>query len=302
MKIVIFSILLAVVRASADDGDVSVSLSFSKLCQGKDVSDNGSCSKEAKEKMTEISNQIASIQASIASIQAQQSKIIERIVKQEKNNQLALEKALEKHLKSIVSTSHLAPIQPTAPLTTQTTSIPTSSELGLGFKETEDGIVVLKHDYTKHSTVFNDNGWNEYKSGFGKPEDENYWLGLENMHKLTSVGRWKLKVKIWGQSKDAEGEWESIAVASESDKYRLTVGKKISMTNLSRDPMLDNGGGGSMNGMAFTTRDNDNDEFSTRNCAKVFEGGWWFRDCYYMCLTCNSSKQKASMWIKQIEN
>ena len=34
------------------------------------------------------------------------------------------------------------------------------------------------------------------------------------------------------------------------------------------------------NGASFTTRDRDHDTFNTANCAKVFGGAWWSRNCY----------------------
>jgi len=32
-------------------------------------------------------------------------------------------------------------------------------------------------------------------------------------------------------------------------------------------------------GMKFSTRDQDNDSSSKRNCAAVEKGGWWYRNC-----------------------
>ena len=32
--------------------------------------------------------------------------------------------------------------------------------------------------------------------------------------------------------------------------------------------------------MMFTTRDNDNDVLSNKNCAIMYNGAWWFKDCY----------------------
>ena len=33
--------------------------------------------------------------------------------------------------------------------------------------------------------------------------------------------------------------------------------------------------------MKFTTKDNDNDLYSSSNCAVSFTSAWWYRDCYY---------------------
>ena len=34
------------------------------------------------------------------------------------------------------------------------------------------------------------------------------------------------------------------------------------------------------NGMYFTTIDNDNDNLANNNCAKRYNGGWWYEACH----------------------
>lgn len=36
---------------------------------------------------------------------------------------------------------------------------------------------------------------------------------------------------------------------------------------------------GFQNGMAFTTKDRDNDIHSSLNCALIYPGGWWYKKC-----------------------
>jgi len=32
--------------------------------------------------------------------------------------------------------------------------------------------------------------------------------------------------------------------------------------------------------MKFTTNDQDNDPDSTRNCARIYTGAWWYKSCH----------------------
>ena len=40
-----------------------------------------------------------------------------------------------------------------------------------------------------------------------------------------------------------------------------------------------------MDGMAFTTKDNDGDNWIGGNCADMHGGGWWWYDCGYVMMT-----------------
>ena len=35
------------------------------------------------------------------------------------------------------------------------------------------------------------------------------------------------------------------------------------------------------NGYPFSTKDQENDSDTSRNCAVTFKGAWWYRYCYY---------------------
>ena len=127
------------------------------------------------------------------------------------------------------------------------------------------------------STDFN-RGWGEYEDGFGKLTGE-FWYGLRALHCLTGQGGWKMRMDI----KLANGtniflQYEQFKVASAKDKYKLTVGGFQGTTT---DPMAYS------NEMYFTTRDGDNDKWSSGNCAvvhgrKLPAGGWWNDYCWYV--------------------
>ncbi|XP_020628452.1 ficolin-1-like [Orbicella faveolata] len=114
-------------------------------------------------------------------------------------------------------------------------------------------------------------GWNQYKRGFGSPTGE-FWLGLDNIHRLTSSGSYKLRVDL----EDFAGntyyaEYDFFKVASEGEKYKLSVG---SYSGTAGDKLTYH------NGQKFSTKDQDND-ISTVNCAAVnlIRGAWWYGDC-----------------------
>ena len=68
--------------------------------------------------------------------------------------------------------------------------------------------------------------WEDYKQGFGNLET-NFWLGNDNLHLLTHItGRRQL---LLIELVDKEGntpcaQYSKFLIASEADKYRLTVG------------------------------------------------------------------------------
>merc|ERR1719228_1415250 len=76
-----------------------------------------------------------------------------------------------------------------------------------GIQNIYAGILVLKHDFTvAESSQFKDGTWSSYKNGFGSANQKIFWLGLEEMHRLTSTGKWRLKVKVkWDKTKYPEG-------------------------------------------------------------------------------------------------
>jgi len=67
-------------------------------------------------------------------------------------------------------------------------------------------------------------GWTEYKRGFGNLSGE-FWLGLDNIHRLSSSGSHKLRVDL----EDFAGntyyaEYDLFKVGSEGEKYKLSLG------------------------------------------------------------------------------
>ncbi|KAL4223441.1 Fibrinogen-like protein 1 [Mactra antiquata] len=117
--------------------------------------------------------------------------------------------------------------------------------------------------------------WEDYKNGFGDLQNE-FWLGNEKIHQLTTQGDYKLKIDM----EDMDGkkwyaEYDRFQVSDERDLYRLHVNGYHGTAGDSLTPYWR-----THDGMPFSTRDRDNDKRFYDNCAEDYGGGWWYNDCY----------------------
>jgi len=136
--------------------------------------------------------------------------------------------------------------------------------------------------------------WADYKAGFGSI-DADFWLGLENMHLLTSSQPYRLRAELqeWSTNLWYSAEYWSFKIGDEpNDKYRLEVSGYSGDAGDSLQYEGDWNGNGWFgifynNGMKFTTIDQDNDGAGAgSNCAAARGGGWWYNSCFWACLTC----------------
>ncbi|XP_056418973.1 fibrinogen-like protein 1 [Hyla sarda] len=116
------------------------------------------------------------------------------------------------------------------------------------------------------STGFN-RTWKEYKEGFGDLNGE-FWLGNENIHKITSRGGCSLRIDM----EDWDGEhkyalYREFSLEDETNYYRLHV-----------------------SGPSGTAEDSfawyhNKRSFSTPGsghlCADISHAGWWYHQCFY---------------------
>jgi len=132
--------------------------------------------------------------------------------------------------------------------------------------------------------------WADYKAGFGSIDD-NFWLGLEKMHLLTSSQPYRLRIEMQMYNGNLwySAEYWSFKIGDgPNDKYRL----EVSGYSGDADDVLQYEGSEGIhyhNGMKFTTYDQDYDS-SSGNCAVDGGGGWWFNSCYRVCLTCTAKQ------------
>ncbi|XP_077981635.1 fibrinogen-like protein A [Glandiceps talaboti] len=115
--------------------------------------------------------------------------------------------------------------------------------------------------------------WSDYKTGFGNLDGE-FWLGNDKIYSLTNQGRqYELRVDLKDfDNNTAYAEHPQFSISDEADNYRMSLG-----------PFSGNAGGSLVhhNGMAFTTRDRDNDQYDNGNCAQYRTGAWWYIGCGY---------------------
>ncbi|XP_071622367.1 tenascin isoform X4 [Heliangelus exortis] len=133
----------------------------------------------------------------------------------------------------------------------------------------EDGggwIVFLRRQNGKEDFYKN---WKTYVAGFGDPKDE-FWIGLENLHKITSQGQYELRVDLQDRGERAYAVYERFSVGDAKSRYRLRVD---GYSGTAGDSMTYH------NGRSFSTFDKDNDSAIT-NCALSYKGAFWYKNCH----------------------
>ena len=119
-------------------------------------------------------------------------------------------------------------------------------------------------------------GWDEYKHGFGDVRGE-YWLGNDKIHQLTEIPS-QLRVEIKTRSNGNKfAKYSNFTVTNEASNYTLFVGF---YSGTAKDRLAEH------NGMAFSTKDRDNDK-NSGNCAVSYRGARWYKNCYHSNLNSN---------------
>ena len=112
--------------------------------------------------------------------------------------------------------------------------------------------------------------WDYYKHGFGYA-DGDYWLGLQNLHWLTSTASYELRVDLQDFSgAEVYAKYSSFQIGDEDLFFILMIEE---YEGTAGDSLLPH------NYMNFSTRDQDHDTSGELQCAQHHIGGWWYRDC-----------------------
>merc|ERR1719391_1819848 len=105
----------------------------------------------------------------------------------------------------------------------------------------------------------------EYQEGFSANGES--WLGLENLHRLTSQRDYKLKIIMTDfDGKKYDAVYDQFKVGP-GDDYVLTVEGFNDALSTLRNALITTVSAKNLNGMKFSTKDRDQDR-SVGNCAK----------------------------------
>ncbi|CAG2191947.1 Tenascin [Mytilus edulis] len=136
-----------------------------------------------------------------------------------------------------------------------------------------EGWTVIQHRFNGKQTF--EKNWYEYKTGFGNVSGE-FWLGNDNLHTILSQRTYKMRVDLeYNDGNNAQAVYSSFNVGNESSGYKLSISGYSGtagdgMTDISQN---------SLNGMNFSTADNNQDMSDVHDCADFKRSGWWHRDC-----------------------
>ncbi|KAK2508771.1 hypothetical protein MC885_006126, partial [Smutsia gigantea] len=111
--------------------------------------------------------------------------------------------------------------------------------------------------------------WKAYAAGFGDRREE-FWLGLDNLNKITAQGQYELRVDLRDHGKTAYAVYDKFSVGDAKTRYRLKV---EGYSGTAGDSMAYH------NGRSFSTFDKDTDSAIT-NCALSYKGAFWYKNCH----------------------
>ncbi|XP_059152809.1 ficolin-2-like [Physella acuta] len=110
--------------------------------------------------------------------------------------------------------------------------------------------------------------WAEFKNGFGDYELGEFYLGNENIHCLTNVTRYDMRVDVKYNGQNYTFNFADFKVESELNCYKLRISSASPVIYFAHS------------NANFTTYDNDHDPFPTGNAAKIWKTAGW------MCFSC----------------
>ena len=152
----------------------------------------------------------------------------------------------------------------------------TTADVYCDMDTSDGGWSVVQKNIKDGVNTFN-RTWKDYEEGFGDLKSSKFWYGLKALYCFTQTGQWELRIDFQFENQTwSHIHYNSFSVGSASGKYQVTTSGFTGTTPT--DPFVDR----PHNGMKFTTIDNDNDNYSSGNCALNYSSGWWYNKCYHI--------------------
>ncbi|XP_023816274.1 tenascin isoform X4 [Oryzias latipes] len=131
--------------------------------------------------------------------------------------------------------------------------------------------------------------WKNYTAGFGNMNEE-FWLGLSSLHKITALGHYELRVDLKDKGESAYAQYDKFTLSEPRSRYKINIG---AYSGTAGDSMTYH------QGRPFSTYDNDND-IAVTNCALSYKGAFWYKNCHRVNLMGkygDSSHSKGINWF-----
>ncbi|XP_026096337.1 tenascin isoform X6 [Carassius auratus] len=131
--------------------------------------------------------------------------------------------------------------------------------------------------------------WRNYSAGFGDTNDE-FWIGLSNLHKITSAGQYELRVDLRDGQESVFAAYDKFYIADPRSRYKIQIG---AYSGTAGDSLSYH------QNRPFSTYDNDND-IAVTNCALSYKGAFWYKNCHRVNLMGkygDSSHSKGINWF-----
>ncbi|XP_052454498.1 tenascin [Carassius gibelio] len=131
--------------------------------------------------------------------------------------------------------------------------------------------------------------WRNYSAGFGDTSDE-FWLGLSNLHRITSAGQYELRVDLRDGQESVFAVYDTFYIADPRSRYKILIG---AYSGTAGDSLSYH------QNRPFSTYDNDND-IAVTNCALSYKGAFWYKNCHRVNLMGkygDSSHSKGINWF-----
>lgn len=132
------------------------------------------------------------------------------------------------------------------------------------------GWTVIQQRVNGKEDFFRD--WVTYREGFGSFEGD-FFLGLEKIYRLTKSQPHALHIHMeFFNGSTQNVSYEQFGISGENDKYKLSTLEKFSGRAGNNELFYHKN-------QMFSTFDSDNDISQEKNCANMWHGAWWYRDC-----------------------